>query len=208
MKIGIIGSGNIGGTLAQAFAAAGHEVMVSNSRGPETLSDLADRLGSNGRAGTAQEAAGFGDVVVVSIPLGRYRELPADELAGKVVLDTINYYPSRDGRFAELDQDRTTSSELVQQHLGARLVKVFNAIFWEHLRDAGRPAGDPKRLALPISGDDAEAKQLAAGLIDEIGVDTVDAGDLASGGRKYQTGAPLYGVELGAEALRQRLQTS
>lgn len=117
MRIGIIGAGHIGGTLAKHFARVGHEVAVSNSRGPETLEDLVADLGDRARAMTAGDAARFGDVVVVSVPFGRYRELPTDEVAGKVVIDTNNYYPGRDGQFEELDSDRTTSSELLQAHL-------------------------------------------------------------------------------------------
>jgi len=191
MRIGIIGAGHIGGTLASHFIGAGHEVAVSNSRGPEILADLVTELGGRARAMTAQDAARFGDVVVVSVPFGRYRELPTEGLAGKVVIDTNNYYPGRDGHFPELDTDRTTSSELLQAHLpGARVVKAFNAIYWQNLRDLGQPSGDPQRLGIPISGDDAAAKRDVAELIDQIGFDTVDAGTLAEGGRKHQPGTP------------------
>ena len=129
MRIGIIGSGKIGGTLAKRFVDAGHEVAVSNSREPETLAGLVEELGPHARARTAAEAERFGELVVVSVPLGRYREVPTDSIAGKVVIDTNNYYPQRDGHFEELDSDRTTSSELLQAHLpGAHVVKAFNAI--------------------------------------------------------------------------------
>ena len=142
---------------------------------------------------TAAEAARFGDLVVVSVPFGRYREVPKEAVAGKVVIDTNNYYPRRDGHFEELDSDRTTSSELLQAHLsGARVVKAFNAILWSRLRDDGRPAGDHDRLGIPISGDDEQAKQSVAELIDEIGFNPVDAGTLAEGGRKHQPGTPAY----------------
>ena len=202
MRIGIIGVGHIGGTLARLFAAAGHEVAVSNSRGPETLGDLVTDLGPAAHAVTASDATAFGDVVVVSVPFGRYRELPADGVAGKIVVDTNNYYPSRDGAFAELDTDRSTSSELLAAHLaGARVVKAFNAMYWEHLRDRGRPAGDPERLAIPISGDDPDAKQTVTGLIDQIGFDAVDAGRLGGGGRRHQPGSPAYGVSTTAKEL-------
>jgi predicted dinucleotide-binding enzyme len=187
MRIGIIGARHVGRTLARLFVSVGHEVAVSNSRGPETLADLVAALGGRAQAMTVQEAARFGDVVVVSVPFGRYREIPSDGLAGKVVIDTNNYYPRRDGQFAELDNDQTTSSELLQAHLpGARVVKAFNAICWQNLRDLGRPSGDPQRLAIPISGDDEAAKRDVAELIDEIGFDAVDAGTLAEGGRKHQ----------------------
>jgi 8-hydroxy-5-deazaflavin:NADPH oxidoreductase len=206
MRIGIIGAGHIGGTLARRFVDAGHEIAISNSRGPETLAPLVEELGGGAHATTAAEAARFGEVVVVSIPLGRYREVPTDGVAGKVVIDTNNYYPQRDGHFDELDSDRTTSSELLQEHLpDARVVKAFNAIQWRRLRDDGRPAGDPERLGIPISGDDAEAKRTVSELIDQIGFDPVDAGTLAEGGRKHQTGAAAYTEGLPTDELRSRL---
>jgi predicted dinucleotide-binding enzyme len=184
VRIGIIGAGHIGGTLARHFVRAGHEVAVSNSRGPDTLEQDVAELGDRGRAMTAEDAARFGQVVVVSVPFGRYRELPTDGVDGKVVIDTNNYYPRRDGRFEELDTDRTTSSELLQAHMsGARVVKAFNAINWNSLRDQGRPSGDPRRIGIPISGDDQEAKRIVRELIDQIGFDGVDAGTLAEGGR-------------------------
>ena len=192
MRIGIIGAGHIGGTLAKLFVGAGHDVAVSNSRGPQTLQNLVSGLGDHAQAMTAQDAARYGDVVVVSVPFGRYLELPTDGLAGKVVIDTNNYYPARDGHFPELDSDRTTSSELLQAHLpGARVVKAFNAIYWETLRDLGRPSGDPHRIAIPISGNDEGAKRTVAALIDQIGFDAVDAGNLAEGARKHQPGTPI-----------------
>ena len=206
MRIGIIGAGHIGGTLAKLFDDAGHEVAVSNSRGPETLAGLLEELGSGAQALTAAEAAQFGEVVVVSVPFGRYRELPTEGVAGKVVIDTNNYYPGRDGQFEELDSDRTTSSELVQAHLSsARVIKAFNAILWTRLRDDGRPVGDGERLGIPISGDDEQAKQTVAELIDEIGFDPIDAGTLAEGGRKHQPGTPAYTNGLLTEELRARL---
>jgi 8-hydroxy-5-deazaflavin:NADPH oxidoreductase len=206
MRIGIIGAGHIGSTLAKLFVDAGHEVAVSNSRGPETLTSLAEALGDRAQATTTADAALFGDVVVVAIPMGRYRDVPTDVVTGKVVIDANNYYPQRDGHFDELDSDRTTSSELLQAHLpGARVVKAFNAILWVHLRDDGRPARDPERLGIPISGDDDEAKRTVAELIDQIGFDPVDAGTLAQGGRKHQTGGPAYTQGLPTADLRARL---
>jgi predicted dinucleotide-binding enzyme len=206
MRIGIIGVGNIGGTLARHFVRAGHEVAVGNSRGPDTLKDMVAELGERARAMTAEDAAAFGDVVVVSVPFGRYRELPTDGFAGKVVIDTNNYYPGRDGRFEELDADRTTSSELLQTHLsGSRVVKAFNAIYWNSLRDLGRPSGDPLRIGIPISGDDQEAKRTVADLMDQIGFDAVDAGTLAEGGRNHQPGGIVYTTGLSTGELRARL---
>jgi predicted dinucleotide-binding enzyme len=172
MRIGIIGVGNIGGTLAGHFVRVGHEVLVSNSRGPQTLDELVAELGPKASAVSAAEAAATGELVVVSVPLGRYEQLPRDGLTGKVVIDTGNYYPDRDGHFEELDSGRLTSSELVQAHLtGARVVKAFNAIYWEHLRDMGRGPADPRRIGIPISSDDDKAKQVVSELIDEIGFD-------------------------------------
>jgi predicted dinucleotide-binding enzyme len=206
MRIGIIGAGHIGGTLAKLFVDVGHEVAVSNSRGPETLVSLVEGLGERAQATTTADAARFGEVVVVAIPMGRYREVPTDAVTGKVVIDGNNYYPRRDGHFEDLDSDRTTSSELLQAHLpDARVVKAFNAIQWMRLRDDGRPAGDPERLGIPISGDDEDAKRTVAELIDQIGFDPVDAGTLAEGGRKHQTGGPAYTQGLPTAELRARL---
>jgi 8-hydroxy-5-deazaflavin:NADPH oxidoreductase len=208
MRIGIVGAGHIGGTLARLFVGVGHEVAVSNSRGPETLGAFVEELGGRVQAMTAADAMRFGDLVVVSVPFGRYRELPTEPVSGKVVIDTNNYYPRRDGHFDELDSERTTSSELLQRHLrSARVVKAFNAINWMRLRDDGRPAGDPERLGIPISGDDEEAKRTVAQLIDLIGFDPVDAGTLGEGGRKHQTGAPAYTKGLPTAELHARLAT-
>ena len=164
---GFIGSGNIGSTVARLAIAAGHDVVLSNSRGPETLADLVSELGPRARAATAQDAASAGDIVVVTIPLKAYRDIPVDELAGKVVIDTMNYYPQRDGRLAALDDGSTTSSELLQAHLPqSHVVKGFNNIFFQHLRDLARPAaatGSDERSALAIAGDDADAKDACAG---------------------------------------------
>ena len=202
MKIGVIGAGQIGGTLAARLVAAGHEVAISNSRGPETLQGAVD----GARPMTVEDAARFGEVIVVSIPFGRYREVPADAVDCKLVIDTNNYYPQRDGHFPELNDDSTTSSELLQAHLpDARVVKAFNAISWTNLRDAGRAAGDPERLGIPFSGDDERAKRTVAELIEQIGFDPVDAGTLAQGGRKHQVDAPAYGKGLPTAELRSRL---
>ena len=193
MRIGIIGAGKIGGTLAGLFVTAGHDVAISNSRGPDTLADVLDEIGDGVQAMTVIDAAAFGDVVVVSIPLRAYRDVPVRETAGKIVVDTNNYYPSRDGQIPELDDDSTTSTELLAAHLpDARVVKAFNAIMWKHLGNDGRPAGDPERLGIPISGDDEDAKRTVSELIDQIGFDPIDAGTLADGGRRHQPGAPGY----------------
>jgi predicted dinucleotide-binding enzyme len=170
--IGLIGSGHIGSTLARLAVAAGHDVVLSNSRGPETLVDLVDELGDHARAGTPAEAAAAGDIVVVTIPLRSYREVPVEPLRGKVVVDTNNYYPQRDGNIAELDDESTTVSELLQAHLPeSAVVKAFNNINFAMLRDLARPAGDPERSVLAIAGDDPEAKATAARFLDDIGYD-------------------------------------
>jgi predicted dinucleotide-binding enzyme len=203
MRIGFIGTGNIGGTLAKRLGEAGHEVMVSNSRGPETLADVVAELGPKAQAGTAAEAAAFGDVVIVAIPFGRYGELPKDELDGKIVVDADNYYAGRDGDFP--DGEHTSSSAVAHFLTGSRVVKAFNTMQWTNLRDRGRPAGDPERVALPLAGDDAEAKKVVAALIDELGFDPVDAGDLDSTASRMEPGTPVYGALLGAKEIRHAL---
>jgi hypothetical protein len=193
--VGFIGSGHIGGTVARLAVAAGYDVVLSNSRGPETLKDLVDELGSHARAATVAEAAAAGDLVVVSIPLRAYQEVPVEPLAGKVVMDTNNYYPERDGHIPELDDGSTTGSELLQRHLPtANVVKVFNNIYFEHLATLARPAGAPDRSALPIAGDNPDAKAAVAAFLEAIGYDTVDAGPLGAGGRTFQVDTPAYGA--------------
>ncbi len=197
--VGFIGSGNIGSTVARLALAAGHEVVMSNSRGPETLADLVAELGPGARAATAAQAAQAGDLVVVTIPLKNYRDIPVAELAGKVVIDTLNYYPQRDGQVAELDDESTTTSELVQAHLPeSAVVKAFNNIYFEHLRDLARPSGSEDRSALAIAGDDAEAKATVTRFLDEIGYDTLDLGPLAEGWRTQRDTA-AYGVVYAAD---------
>ena len=198
MTVGFIGSGMIGGTVARLATAAGDDVVMSNSRGPQTLADLVAELGPHARAATGAEAAAAGDLVVVSTPLGAIDGLPVDELAGKPVLDTINYYSQRDGNYTELDAGTTTSSELLQQRLPrSHVVKVFNNIYVKHLAALARPTGAADRTALPIAGDDAGAKASVAAFLDAIGYDAVDAGPLAAG-RAFQAGsAPAYGAPYG-----------
>jgi predicted dinucleotide-binding enzyme len=192
MRIGLIGAGNIGSTLARLAVDNGHEVVVSNSRGPQTLTDLVDELGDTARAGTAEEAAADGDVVVVTIPLKNYRQVPVEQLAGKTVIDTNNYYPQRDGQIPELDDGSTTVSELLAAHLPqSRVVKAFNNIRASDLASQGREPGAPDRRALPLAGDDAEAKRTVAELIDQFGFDPVDAGSLAEG-RRFERDKPAY----------------
>jgi len=196
--IGFIGSGKIGSTVARLAVDAGHDVVLSNSRGPETLGDLVAELGPRARAATAREAATAGDLVVVTIPFKAYREVPVAPLAGKTVLDTINYYSQRDGQVAQLDDESTTSSELLQAHLpDSHVVKVFNYINYRQLATMQRPAGDPERSTLPIAGDDAGAKAAVAGFLDSIGYDAHDVGPLAEGWR-FQPDTPAYGAPYAA----------
>jgi len=195
--VGFIGSGRIGGTVARLSVAAGHRVVLSNSRGPETLKGLADELGPLARAGTVEQAAAAGEIVVVAIPLHAYRSVPAEPLASKIVIDADNYYPQRDGHIAELDSGSVTSSELLQQHLAAsHVVKAFNNIYYRHLLSLARPAGVADRSFLPIAGDDPGAKQAVTAFLDSIGYGTVDAGSLADSWRQ-QPGTPVYGAPYG-----------
>jgi predicted dinucleotide-binding enzyme len=190
--LGLIGSGMIGGALARLAVAAGLDVVLSNSRGPETLADLVAELGAHARAATPAEAAQASDLVVATIPLGAYGTLPAAVLAGKTVIDTMNYYPDRDSRIAELDSGELTSSALVQRHLAdSRVVKAFNNIDFHRLLTSARPAGAPDRSALPIAGDDPAAKAQVAQLLDTLGYDTVDIGTLADSWRS-EPGTPVY----------------
>jgi predicted dinucleotide-binding enzyme len=192
--IGFIGSGMIGGTVARLAVRAGHDVVLSNRRGPETLAELVAELGPRARAATPPEAAAAGELVVVSIPLKAYRQVPVEPLRGKTVIDTNNYYPGRDGQIAELDDGSTTVSELLQAHLPeSHVVKAFNNISSVHLGELARPAGHPERSALAIAGDDAAAKRAVSAFLDSIGYDTVDAGPLKEGWR-YQVDTPAYGM--------------
>jgi predicted dinucleotide-binding enzyme len=196
---GFIGSGNIGSTVARLAVAAGHDVVLSNSRGPETLADLVAGLGAHARAATPQEAAAAGDVVVVTIPLRNYRDVPTWPLRGKVVIDTMNYYPGRDGRIVELDDESTTTSELLQAHLPeSQVVKAFNNIHYSHLAALARPAGAEDRSALAIAGDDEAAKATVRALLDEIGYDTLDLGPLSEGWR-IQRDTAAYGTPYAAD---------
>jgi hypothetical protein len=195
--IGFIGAGMIGGTVARLSVAAGHHVVLSNSRGPETLKDLVAELGPLASAGTTEQAARAGDIVVVSIPLKAYPSVPVAPLAGQTVIDTNNYYPERDGHLKQLDSKDLTSSGLLQEHLeGAHVVKVFNNIFFRHLASLPRKAGEQDRSALPISGDDEKAKAQVTEFLDSIGYDAVDVGSLADSWR-HEPGSPCYGPPYG-----------
>ncbi|GGL32321.1 NAD(P)-binding domain-containing protein [Phycicoccus endophyticus] len=193
--IGLIGAGNIGGTLARLATGAGYDVVLSNSRGPQTLADLVGDLGPRARAATREEAAAAADLAVVTVPLKALGDLPAGPLAGKVVMDTINYYPERDGRVPALEDESTTTSELVQGQLpDSRVVKVFNNIFFRHLAELARPAGAPDRATLTMAGDDPDAKGQVVTFLDAIGYDAYDVGPLAEGWRTQRDTAAYAGM--------------
>jgi predicted dinucleotide-binding enzyme len=203
--IGLIGAGHIGSQVARLAIENGDKVVISNSRGPETLGDLVADLGPNARAATSDEAAAAGDLVVVTIPLKNYRDVPVEPLAGKIVIDTNNYYPQRDGQIAELDDESTTSAELLQAHLPtSKVVKTFNHIYAGDLTTDGTPPGTPNRRALAIAGDDADAKKKVGEMLDKFGFDAVDAGPLAEGWR-YQPDTPAYGARQNAEEMKANL---
>lgn len=202
---GIIGAGNIGSQVARAVIALGHEVVIANSRGPQTLVELVADLGPRARAATAQEAAEAAEVAVVTVPLHALESIPAAPLVGKIVLDTNNYYWERDGRIPALDAGETTTSELVQRHLaGARVVKAFNHIQAAAITAEGQPAGTAGRRALVAASDFPEATAFVADLYDAIGFDTVDAGPLSESWR-IERDRPGYVVRLTADQLRAKL---
>ena len=200
--IGLIGAGHIGSQVARLAVKSGHDVVISNSRGPETLAELVAELGPHAKAATTADAAKAGDIVVVTIPLKAYATVPVAPLAGKIVIDTNNYYPERDGKIPELAEDRKTSSELLQAHLPtSKVVKAFNHIYARELTAHAQPAGSSNRRALVVSGNDADAKATITALLDELGFDTVDVGPLAESWR-IQPGTPAYGPRRNAEELR------
>ncbi len=207
--IGIIGAGLIGSQLARTSTDAGYDVVIANSRGPETLADLVAEIEARPSrqgtiaAATAVEAGTAGEVVVVTVPLKNLDQVPVEPLAGKTVIDTNNYYPERDGQIAELDEETTTTAEMAQAHLPtSNVVKAFNHIYSVHLTDKRTPTGTEHRRALAIAGDDAAAKAWVADYIDTIGFDTLDLGALSEGWR-IQRDTPGYGPEYDVEQLRQ-----
>jgi len=203
--IGFIGAGHIGSQLARLAVSHGYTVVISNSRGPETLADLVAELGPQASAATAAQAGAAGDIVVVTVPFKNYLDVPAEPLAGKLVIDTNNYYWERDGRITSLEDETTTVSELLQAHLPtSKVVKGFNNIMAADLTTDGSPAGGADRRALPIAGDDASAKAVVTTLLDEFGFDAVDAGPLAEGWR-FQRDTPAYGTRMTAPEARQKL---
>ncbi len=199
--IGLIGSGNIGQAIAKQAIAHGYTVVLSNSRGPETLADLVAELGPQASAATAAQAAAAGDIAVVTVPFKNYLDVPVEPLAGKVVIDTNNYYFERDGHYADLDNGEATVSGLLAAHLPtSKIVKAFNMIQALAIGTDAKPEGAAGRRALPIAGDDAEAKKTVTALIQEFGFDVVDAGPLVEG-RRFDRDKPAYGPYLTAPEL-------
>ncbi|MBO4210130.1 NAD(P)-binding domain-containing protein [Micromonospora echinofusca] len=206
MKVGIIGSGHIGGTLTRRLCALGHDVTVANSRGPESLAGLAAETGAT--AGTVDQAAAAAELVVVAVPLFAVPDLPAEAFDGRVVVDANNYYVQRDGEIPEVADRSISSSRWVAGHLsGARVVKAFNNIQAQHLLEQGRPAGTGNRIALPVAGDDEQAKRMVMDLVDELGFDPVDAGTLDESWRQ-QPDTPVYGTDRDAEGVREGLASA
>ena len=200
MQIGIIGAGSVGSAVAAVATRGGHDVMVSNTRSPDTLSSFVDSIGC--KAGTPAEAAVFGDIVLLAIPLKAYHTVPVAQLEGKIVIDATNYHPERDGHIDELDRDEITTSELLARHLPkSTIIKAFNAITAADIESDGLPSGWPGRRALPIAGDDAAAKKVVAALLDELGYDTVDAGPLVEG-RRFQNNTPAYCIPMDSSGLQ------
>ena len=207
MKIGIIGAGHIGGTLARRLSALGHDVSIANSRGPDSLTSLAAE--SSAKAVTVREAARGKDLVVIAIPVKNIPDLPKDLFASgdrTVVVDTGNYYPQRDGHIAEIE-DGTPESQWVSQQLGRPVVKAFNTMHAKHLMERGRGADPAGRLALPVAGDDPDAKAVVLRLIDQLGFDAIDAGTLADSWRQ-QPGTPVYGEELSGDQAEKALASA
>jgi 8-hydroxy-5-deazaflavin:NADPH oxidoreductase len=206
-KIGIIGSGNIGGTAAKLFANAGYEVVISNSRGPESLTSFVNTNGANIKATTVDDAIKFGDVILLAIPWRKRQELlPSSELFnGKIVIDATNPY-SENFEVIDLGDDTSSEEILKQISSNSRLVKAFNTIYYEHLRTMGNPKalkGD--RFAIFIAGDDSDAKNIVSKLIEDIGFAAVDTGSLKEGGRKQQPGSPIYNNPMTAEVAQKSL---
>ena len=202
MKIGIIGAGEIGGTLTRRFTALGHDVSVANARGPETLAGLAGETGA--KAVTAREAARAGELVIVAIPEGEISKLAKDLFAdvpdNVVIVDTGNYYPQRDGRIGDIEKGMTESRWMATQ-LVRSVVKAFNTMNYKRLLKRGRPKGTPGRIALPVAGDDQRSKQIVMRLVDELGFDPIDDGGLDDSWRQ-QPGTPVYDIDRDAAGVR------
>lgn len=206
MKIGVIGSGHEGGTLTRRLTQLGHDVTVANSRGPESLRDLAEETGAV--PGTVESAVKDSEVVIVAVPMRAVPQLPADAFRSKIVVDANNYYPQRDGIIPDVADRSVTSSRWVADMLpGARVVKAFNNIVADHLMNLGRPVGDDRRVALPVAADDPEAKRVVMGMVNELGFDPVDAGNLDQSWRQ-QPDTPVYATDYDAEGVRAGLASA
>ncbi|MCC3705365.1 NADPH-dependent F420 reductase [Rouxiella badensis] len=204
MKIGIIGAGMVGRAFAAAAIKQGYEVMIANSRQPDTLYSLTKSLGA--KAGLAKEAAEFADVVLLAIPFKYYEQIPAEWLVGKVLIDANNYYPERDGQIALLDNKESTTNEMIASHFsGARVVKAFNAILAEEILGGGKLAGSEKHRAHPIAGDDPQAKKIVEHLLKQFGFEVIDVGNLSEGYR-FERGSPAYCIPMDGAMLRQTLE--
>ena len=202
---GIIGAGHIGGQVARAAIGQGYDVVIANSRGPETLTDLVAELGPHARAATAAEAAAAADIAVVTVPLRAYRDIPVEPLAGKIVLDTNNYYWERDGHIDALDRGEATTSGLLQEHLPtSKVAKAFNHILASDITSDGAPAGAPNRRALATAGDHPEAVEFVTGFYDRLGFDTVNVGPLSESWR-VERDRPAYVARQNADELRENL---
>lgn len=204
-RVGIIGAGHIGSTLARGLVARGYEVVISNSRGPETLTALVDELGANATAGTVTDAAASGDVVIVTMPLSAIGDVPVEPLAGKIVLETNNYYWERDGHIAALDEKLSTTTGLLRDHLPAsKVAKAFNHINWGDILTTGSPAGTENRRALATASDHPDAVAFVTALYDSFGFDTVDIGSVAESWR-LERDQPAYVVRQNKAELEQNL---
>lgn len=209
MKIGIIGAGQIGGTLTRRLRELGHEVAVSNSRSPETLADLAAETGAT--AVWARDAATDADLVIVSIPQKNVPDLADGVVDGRAtgapVIETNNYYPQqRDGEIAAIEDGQVESAWVAEQ-IGAPVYKVFNGIWWKHLLESGKPSGTPNRIALPVAGEDGPGRELVHGIVDQLGFEPVDAGPISESWRQ-QPGTPLYGKDFDADRTREALRAA
>ncbi len=203
--VGIIGAGNIGQALARGFVDHGYDVVIANSRGPETLADFVATLGDRARAATAQDAAEAADIAVVTVPLKAYRDIPVEPLRGKTVLDTNNYYWERDGHIAELDEKRTTTAQMLQDHLpDSTVVKAFNHIGAAEILTTGSPAGTPGRRALATASDSDKGVALITRIYDEFGFDTVNIGPLTDSWR-IERDTPGYGIPQDRDELERNL---
>lgn len=200
MKIGIIGSGHVGGALTRRLQELRHEVTVANSRGPQSLTELAEETGAS--PGTIEDATRDADVVIIAVPLGAVPDLPADAFNGKLVVDANNYYPERDGNIEDIADRSLASSRWTADLLpGANVIKAFNNIQAQHLQELGRPAGGPGRIALPVAGDDNDAKRIVMTIVDELGFDPVDAGTLDESWRQ-QPDTPVYATDRDAAGVQ------